>query len=248
MSALSRWWPALVILGVAAPASAHVAPSADTNNRYLNVTPMGDRVRFAYTVLIGETPGIVARHALDKDGDQSVSEAEADAWGRDLGERIRTGLAVTIDGVAVPVTWSEVFVGMDDRSINGGAFSLDLIAWLCVPDAGSRRTVDIVDPFSLTPVGETEVRIADEPGVSVEVARVGQNDMAGRVARFDTVAAPLADGLHLVYTAEDASPRRDGLCPAPKVKRATPRWPVLLGAVLALALVIGLAVRRRARS
>jgi hypothetical protein len=255
MSTLSRSrrrlsvWLTAALLSVAAPAAAHVSPSVDTNNRYLNVTPMADRVRFSYTVLIGETPGRMARHALDLDGDRTVSEAEANAWGQDLARRVQAALEVTIDGHVVPVVWSEVFVGMDDRGTDAGAFSLDLIAWLCAPTPGARREVDIVDHFALTPPGETEVRISDEPGVRVEVSRVGQNDLVGRVARFEATAAPLSDGLHLVYAVKDATPLADGRCPvAPKPTKATSRWPLVVGGIAALAIALLVALRLRPRS
>src|SRR6185369_12131192 len=40
--------------GLAGRAAAHVAPSVGDNNRYLKLTPLGDRVRLAYTVFYGD--------------------------------------------------------------------------------------------------------------------------------------------------------------------------------------------------
>lgn len=244
---------ALAVVGAPRLVEAHVAPSEDTNNRYVKLTPMADRVRLAYTILIGQAPGRIARQALDQDGDRVVSEAEADAWARDFGAAVLAELELTVDGLPVPLAWSEVVAGMDDRSVAGGAFSLDLIAWACLPAAGARHEVELVDRFSLTPAGETEIRIADEPGVKVEVARIGDGvhgDLIGRTAQFQKLAVPLADGLRVVYTTAGATPLADGRCPAPgapKKRRATPRWPVVLGALLGAAVVIGLSLRRRKR-
>jgi hypothetical protein len=243
----------LTVLGlVLAPAMAHahVAPSEDTNNRYVKVTPMADRVRLAYTILIGQAPGRIARQQLDADRDRVVSEAEADAWAQELGARVLAELSLTLDGEAVPLAWSEVVAGMDDRSVSAGAFSLDLIAWACLPAPASRHELELVDAFSLVPAGETEVKIADEPGVTVEVARIGagpHGDLIGRTAQFQKLATPLAEGLRVVYTADGATPLADGRCPAggPKTRRATPRWPIVLGALLGAAVVFVLALRRR---
>jgi hypothetical protein len=118
-----------------------------------------------------------------------------------------------------------------------------------VPTPGTRHEVDLVDGFSLTPAGETEVRIADEPGIRVEVSRVGDGvagDMLGRVAQFQKLAAPLAGGLHVVYTNQGATALADGRCEgAKKTTRTTPRWPAFVGAAGALVIVTVLALRRR---
>ena len=54
-----------ITLVTAQPARAHVAPSVDDNNRYVWVTPLGDRVRIAYTVLFGEIPGAMFQHFMN---------------------------------------------------------------------------------------------------------------------------------------------------------------------------------------
>ena len=69
-----------------------------------------------------------------------------------------------------------------------------------------------------------------------------------RIAQFQKMAAPLAQGLRVVYTSTGATPLADGRCPAPKKPRATPRWPIVLGALLGAAVVIVLTLRRRSRS
>ena len=244
---------AAVLAAATAAADAHVAPSEDTNNRYVKLTPMADRVRIAYTILVGHAPGRVTRRSLDRDGDRTISEAEADTWARDLAARVLADLELTLDGTPVPIVWTEVVAGLDDRSVTGGAFALDLIAWPCLPGPAERHEIELVDRFSLTPAGETEVRIADEPGVRVEVARIGDGvhgDMLGRTAQFQKLASPLAEGLRVVYTATGATPLADGRCPgsAPKTTTATPRWPIVVGALLGAAVVVVLTLRRRKRA
>lgn len=240
------------VAGLAASAAAHVAPSEDTNNRYVKLTPMADRVRVAYTILVGQEPGRVARRGLDRDGDRVVSEAESDAWGADLAAAVLAEIQVTLDGVALPVTWSEVHVGMDDRSVDGGAFSLDLIAWICAPGPGPRHELDLDDRFSLVPAGETEVRVADEPGIRVDVAKVGVGELVGRKATFQKLAAPLAEGVHLVWTAVGARPLADGRCAARAGTSArAARWPWIVGGtaivVVVVVVVVGIVGLRRRR-
>ncbi len=219
-----------------------MAASEDVNNRYLKLTPMADRVRLAYTILIGDQPGRIARQALDRDADRTISGGEADAWAAQVAGQIRGQLAVEIDGEPVDVAWSEVFAGFDDRAVDAGTFSLDLIAWLCTPAAGARHRVHLVDRSMLEPAGETEVRIADDVGVTLE------GDFAGRRELYLQGASPLADGLDVVYVAGDTRPIADGKCaasvPAPKAKTATGRWPWVLAAAVVLVAVALLAVRK----
>src|SRR5690606_13336387 len=88
---------AALVAAAAGPAHAHVAPSEDTNNRYVKLTPMADRVRIAYTILIGHAPGRLTRPSLDRDRDGAISDAEADTWARDLAARVLADLDLTLD-------------------------------------------------------------------------------------------------------------------------------------------------------
>jgi hypothetical protein len=221
-----------------APAAAHVAVSEDANNRYLKLTPMADRVRLAYTILIGEQPGRLARQALDRDRDRTISAEEADRWAADLAGRIQRQLTVEIDGEPVEVAWSDVVAGFDDRAVTAGTFSLDLIAWLCTPTAGARHQVRLVDRSTLDSAGETELRIADDVGVQLE------GDLAGRRELTLKGSTPLADGLDLVYTVARTTALDDGRCaPAPKAPPATSRWPWLLGLAV-IVLIVAQLIRR----
>jgi hypothetical protein len=226
---------ALGVAAVAAPAHGHVAASVDVNNRYLKLSPMPDRIRLAYTILVGDEPGSVVRRALDRDGDRVVSEAEAARWADALATQVRDALTVTIDGAPVPVTWSEVVAGFDDRSVDAGAFSLDLIAWLCAPAVAGRHELEVVDRLALEPAGETEIRVTDEPGVT---------PTGDRLVRFERKPAPLGDGLRVVYTVDRVATLDDRCGRAPKRPGASWRWPLLiLGGVIASGLVLLLVVR-----
>jgi len=231
-------------------ARAHVVASPTHNNRYLKITPAADRVRVAFTIMIGDLPGHAARQALDVDADGQVSDAEIEPWKQDLAERIRAQLTVRIDGVEQDVAWSELAIGLGMPDVSAGAFSLDLIAWFCAPAAGGRHELDLWDRFALTPPGETEVKIEDQPGITIDVARVGPEGGGGELisheAKYAGHAAPVADGLRLVYTATTA-PLADGRCPAAAQRSPsrTPRWPIALGALAAVVIAVVLTVRRR---
>src|SRR5688500_15851927 len=114
----------LVLALVAATASAHVAPSVADNNRYIKVTPLGDRVRLAYTVFYGQVPGAKLRRAIDTGRDGAIDDAESRVFGERVAREIAAALEVTVDGARRPVAWSQVVVGMGTPSTTAGAFSI----------------------------------------------------------------------------------------------------------------------------
>src|ERR1043165_9431383 len=95
-----------------APARAHVAPAVGDNNRYLKLTPLGDRVRLAYTVFYGEVPGAGVRSGIDGHRDGAIDDGESQAFGTRLAGELSAALEVTVDGARQRVAWSQVVVGM----------------------------------------------------------------------------------------------------------------------------------------
>jgi hypothetical protein len=134
---------------------AHVGPSVDDNNRYLKLTPGADRVRLAYTVFFGEVPGAQMRRSLDGNRDGQISDAEAKAYGDKLAAEVAPSLEITVDGITWRVTWSTVTVGMGTPSVTAGAFSVDLVGYLCLPSARGRHAVLLRDRFRVPRPGET---------------------------------------------------------------------------------------------
>jgi hypothetical protein len=205
---------ALLLVAIAAGrASAHVAPSVDDNGRFIKLTPLGDRVRLAYTVLFGERPGHGMRTSIDANGDGLVDEAEGQAFGAKLAAEVAATLDVEIDGKRYAVAWREVAVGMGAPQTGGGTFAVDLVGYLCLPTARGAHHVALRDRFALPHPGITEVKVEDSPGVTIAHARVGRADDPSYDYQL-AGAGPLADdGLDLQFTAGDrAVIAKDGLC------------------------------------
>ena len=209
---------ALVVLAitiVTAPARAHVTPSVDDNNRFLKLTPLGDRVRLAYTVLFGDTPGQSERAAIDTNHDGTISEDEAHAFGAQLAAQVAAGVDLEVDGKGQKVAWTDVDVGMGTPQVTGGSFSIDLVTYPCLgaPRLGPHR-VRLRDHFRLTRPGRTDVKIEDSPGVTVDRARIGDADASD----FSSVGpgGPLDnDGLDLRFTVDGKAPAApDATCAA----------------------------------
>ena len=231
--------------------SAHVAPSVDDNNRYLKVTPQADGLRLAYTVFFGEIPGAKERKLLDANHDGRIDATEAKAYGDKLAAQVASALDLEVDGVARPLTWSLVDVGLGTPQVAAGSFSVDMIAYLCGSGASTHR-VKLRDEFRVPRPGETEVKVEDSPGVTVTKARVGPADDPTHEYRFVGPGGPLSDeGLHVEFKVSATSPRiPNGQCAgevaARKAKAAPYIW---LGiGMLVAGGVIGVFVVRHLRA
>jgi hypothetical protein len=225
---------------------AHVTPSVDDNNRYLKITPLGDRIRVAYTVFFGEVPGAQTRPSLDTDHDRTISNAEASAFGENLGRQVADGLDVELDGKSHPIAWSEISVGMGSPAIAAGTFSIDLVAWVCA-SRGS-HTLTLHDRFRIPHPGETEVKVEDSPGVTIVRAHVGALDDPQHDYRFVGPGGPITDdGLELRYDATARAPvTPDVVCAPSAMSDSHTLVAVLVG--VGLAAIAGLTVvlvRRR---
>lgn len=264
-SAAVAWRVATILAVLATPALAHFAPSLDTNNRYLKLTPMGDRVRLAYTVYLGQQPGAEARVRLDTDHDGTISDAEADVFGKDVAAQVAGALQITADGRKWPVVWKQRYVGLGTPSTRGGAFSVDLIAYVCLGQ-GAKHRLQLFDHFQIPRPGETEVRIEESPGIHVTQSTLGPDGEQNMLdMKWIGGAGPAAtDGIYLEFTAEAGAVSAGDDCPGdatPTGDRGTPaaassprkqqrRRPYVIVAGLAALVVVGAAliIARRRRS
>ena len=217
--------------------SAHVAPSVDDNNRYLKVTPFRDGIRIAYTVFYGEVPGAVERRSLDDNHDGHIDRDETNRFSRGFSERVAQALTLELDGKPEAIRWQTVDVGLGSEQVIAGSFSIDLVAYVCGAPGDSHRVV-LRDRFDLPKPGETEVKVEDAAGVTVQVARIGGHDDPSHDYRFVGAGGELADsGLAIEYTASDKAARLPDGCTARRHRRGTlSGWIVItlwVGATLA---------------
>lgn len=236
---------------LAAPAAAHVAPSIDSNNRYIKLTPLGDRVRLAYTVFYGEVPGAGMRKTIDTDHDGTIDDAESQSFGTALAAEIAAALEATVDGAPQPVAWSQVVVGLGTPQVAAGTFSVDLVAWLCLAAPRGPHAVRLRDRFRLARPGETEVKVEDSPGVTIAHARLGADEDMGYDYKVTGPGGPLQDdGLDLQFTASDkAMVTSDVICEGAAPRRTLPAGAIVGAAAVTAFVLAGLVtlVQRRRR-
>jgi hypothetical protein len=234
-------------------ADAHVQPSIDDNDRYLKFTLMGDRVRLAYTVYFGEVPAAAVRRRIDANRDGRLDDGESASFGRRVAADVEPNIAVTIDGVPVPLAWAEVDVGLGTPIVQAGSFSIDMIAWLCVPGGRGAHELVLRDRYVLADPGEIELKVDPGLGVTVERITLGGDKVSGDEVRFRG-GPPLGgdDGWVIAYVAgADAAVTADGRCGS---GGATPRssggraWLWIVGVIVVAMLVGGATLLARARA
>jgi hypothetical protein len=156
-----------------ANALGHIGPSVRENNRYLKLTALGRRVRLLYTYYLGEVPGQQARRRMDADRDGVLADAEQARFGDEIARTVASQLDVTVDGRRVEVAFDEVNVGIGTPAVQGGAFSVDLVVWLCLDPAAAAHAIVLYDHWKAPDPGETELRVEESPGVEVTRSTFG---------------------------------------------------------------------------
>jgi hypothetical protein len=141
---------------------------------------------------------------------------------------------------------------MGSDAVAAGSFSIDLVSFVCGRGDGAHE-VRLRDQFRIPRPGETEVKVEDSPGVTIQRARIGAASDPSRDFRFAGPGGPLSDdGLELHYTASDkAQTVPSGKC-AGSVRAASSASSSWLGLIaIAVAVVAGAAgmlVWRRRRA
>lgn len=232
--------------------SAHVAPSVDDNNRYLKVTPQADGIRLAYTVFFGEIPGASERKLIDANHDGQIDDAESKAYGDKLAAQVAAAIQLDLDGKTVPVTWQVVDVGMGSPDVAAGAFSVDLITYVCGTGTATHR-LNLRDNFRVPRPGETDVKVEDSPGITVTKARIGPADDPTHEYRFVGPGGPLSDdGLEVELTATASAPRipadqckANAVSTARRPRSSWPRIGIMVGVLVMFAISAVFFLKRR---
>lgn len=256
-TAMPRAVPVLALAAVLAaaaprPARAHVAPAIGDNNRYLKLSVLGDRLRLAYTVFYGELPGAALRKAIDGNHDGAIDDAETQPFGERIARDVAAAVDLQVDGVRQPIAWTQVVVGMGTPSAAAGAFSIDLVAAICLAAPRGPHHLLLRDSYRLDRPGETEVVVEDSPGVAITGSHIGgADDEAHDYKLVGPSGALETEGLDVALAIGDrALATPDAVCPGPAAP-PTIRPGVAIGAGAAAAIVLAaggaLVVRRRRR-
>jgi len=247
-------------LAVPAAVLAHHAAAVDVNNRYLRLAPMSNGARLAYTVYLGEIPGAETRVGMDTDGDGTISDSEADAYGDKLARDVASQLVVELDGEKKEVTWANVHVGLGTPTVDAGAFTVDLIGWFCHASAEERHELVLIDGYRLDRPGETEIQVKPSPDVTVVGAAMGRGGASAELQlTWSGEARPLSEpGYAVTYSIEPEKAAAAATGPCQPVAasqpaetdngRKTTMTAVAVAAIAAVILLVGFLLSRRLRT
>jgi len=130
-------------------------------------------------------------------------------------------------------------VGMGSPTVAGGSFSIDMIAYVCFTSPRGKHAALLRDRFRVSKPGETEVRVEDGPGITVEHARIGGADALANDFKFVGPGGPLSDdGLSVAFVAADTAPL-SGECTGVSAATNGDRLPWLAIGIGALAVLLG---------
>ena len=248
-----------VACSLGATAHAHIGPSEQENNRYVKLTLLGNRVRLLYTYYIGEVPGRQVRHRMDANRDGVLDDQEQQRFGAEIAVTVAANLDVTVDERRVSLQFDTVSVGVGTPTVAAGAFSVDLVTWLCLDDATARTHHDIVlfDHWRPPQPGETELRVEESPGVEVSRSTFGSD---GKISQLEFKWIESQDprpldvqGLFLAFdvvpgAADMATDQCGAPPPAPVQASRAWRWVLYAVGAGALLVLIVLAIGRRTGS
>lgn len=183
-------WPvnlvAIAWLAQGGNAAAHPEYASATVNRYVEcdlVAP--DRLRIAYTELVGPLPAALARKAADTNGDGTLDANETRALGETLHAAVAAGLELTIDGARVTPAFDPPQLDLGNGAVGPAPFSIALVATVPLQGAGPHEVrIDDRTPVdhrrqpagadsAYPPLGETELRLEESPATTLLTAHRG---------------------------------------------------------------------------
>ncbi|MAC28421.1 MAG: hypothetical protein CMH59_18390, partial [Myxococcales bacterium] len=222
---------ALIVLG-ALPAAAHLGHVVTRAERYLKLDAEPEGVRLVVSLTLGPRETVRVMRAADADGDEVVTQAEADAYMAQWGEGLLEDLPVEVDGEPRAVAWGEPYFAPIGpvQAVNG---AVEMVAH--VPLAGGRHRVTLRDRMRIETFDRTDVAFEAQPGATLVACGAG--------AEPEEVEARFA------YVERNAPEQLTTIVEVPGAPEPASALPYVLagGAVLVLGLVGWLAVLRRRR-
>lgn len=232
------------------PAAGHQQFAPSTVNRYGKLVLSGQHgLRLIYTLMVGATPAATLRGGGDVNHDGRLDPAEQSRVCAQLGNRVREGLALSIDGTHPALAWETpqcAFSGTASQpsdSLGELPFSVEIAASFGPLSPPGEHTLRYEDRVTAPPIGEVELRIEDGPDIALLASWQGAppapSDPApkdGVQRQFQTIGPPRSSMSDRSISLRFATAR--SLISKPQWPR--PRWPHIAGALLlAVALLLG---------
>ena len=182
---------AVAIIVAAAPSPAFAHPLGNfTVNLASRIEMAPGRVRIGYVVDMAEIPAQQARPDVDDDGDETLSQAELDAWASEAAGDIERNLSLAIDGAPVALRRDCATASESPGQAGLPVLRLEAGFSATVPESGS---VVYRDGNYAGNIGWHEVTAAGVDGVGLEGSTVPARSMSDGLRSYprDLLSSPL---------------------------------------------------------
>lgn len=188
---LSPFMALLFVLGLASTAIAHPLGNF-TINRYSRIEPARDALRVLYIVDMAEIPTHAERQAMDRDGDGTVSTAEADSYRQQMSKDLAEGLWVQANGRLVSLAIEHTQLEFPPGQAGLPTLRLVITLQGAVPGHGP-VTVDFRDTNFADRLGWSEIIARPDTSARLLEATVPSQDVSQELTAYpeDLLTAPL---------------------------------------------------------
>lgn len=201
-----------------------------TINQYCGLRLADKAVAVHYAVVFGQLPALRELHLADADGDGVTSQAERDAYAQHLAPTFADGLALTVDGVAIPLRAAHWATSLPTEQ---GGFSLrldvDFAGTLPAAADDARHVLAFANRNYPGRFGWQEIAVEAAPSLAVFDTNAFSTSMTGGLTealKAMPASGPLAErAIHLTFDRGPAPPDATVLQPrpgtAPRVNQAS---------------------------
>jgi hypothetical protein len=223
----------LALSVVTSDARAHLGHVILRAERYLKLDLSDSDTRLVVSLTLGPEEGARVLGAADTNGDQTVSQAESDAYLAQWGTGLVADVPIEIDGVAFVPTWTEGYME-PIGAVTPRATTVEITAHLPLP--GQEHEIRFRDHMRREVFDRTDVAFRAHDGAELVAAGAGEAPPADLTRDLSFAAGE--EHAPDVFSARARFPRHEA--PA-----SFPTLPVAVAAIVAVLGALGFVVRRR---
>ena len=146
---------------------AHPQFALSTVNRYGRLVLLPHRLILDYSLMVGEVPAQALLHAVDRNDDGQLDDAEQAQLRTQLQRTIERDVHLQLDGKPLSLRWSCQPLSLRSTRVEAAPFALEMSAEAELDNTPQPRQLMIDDRADLPPVGEVELRVEESPALNI---------------------------------------------------------------------------------
>jgi hypothetical protein len=146
---------------------AHPQFALSTVNRYGRLVLLPHRLILDYSLMVGEVPAQALLHAVDRNDDGQLDDAEQAQLRTQLQRTIERDVHLQLDGKPLSLRWSCQPLSLRSTRMEAAPFALEMSAEAELDNTPQPHQLIIDDRADLPPVGEVELRVEESPALNI---------------------------------------------------------------------------------